>query len=652
MSDQSSAGPAAPEADHTQPAPEPRSGGQAPSVLAGRADRPRPRFVALVGPPNSGKSTLFNRLTGLRQKTANYPGVTVEKRVGRAQLRGGLEVKLIDLPGVYSLTAHSEDERVTRDVLVGEMQGLEQPDAVILILDSTNLERHLMLAAPILALGLPTLIALNMRDDLDARGGDVDVVALARQVGAPVTLISATLGDGLETIYDFLEGVIGSPDLLQLPVLRLPVISDAPECRRWAAVVGTEAHYRSPAPPKWTRRLDAVFLHPVAGPIIFLTVVVAVFQSIFTVAQPLMDGVEVLVTISGGWIASIMPVPWLRSLLVDGIWSGVGSVIVFLPQILFLFLFIGLLEDSGYMARAAFIADRTMAKVGLQGKSFLPLVSSFACAVPGILAARTIESKRDRIATIMIAPLMTCSARLPVYTLVIAAFIPERPLLGPFLGTRAASLLGLYVLGLLAAIFTAALLKSSILRADRSPFVMEMPPYRVPTFHSISLRLYDRTKIFVRRIGTVILTVTVLLWVLTQVPLMNGETPPIEESMVGTLGRTIEPLIEPLGFNWKIGVGLVTSLAAREVIVGTLGTIYGIEGANEDSVGLQESLRRDLTLGGAVALLIFFAFALQCMSTVAVVRKETGGWKWPIIQFTYMFVLAYSGAFIAHWLLG
>jgi len=347
-----------------------------------------------------------------------------------------------------------------------------------------------------------------------------------------------------------------------------------------------------------------------------------------------------------------MPVPWLRSLLVDVVWSGVGSVIVFLPQILFLFLFIGLLEDSGYMARAAFIADRTMAKVGLQGKSFLPLVSSFACAVPGILAARTIESKRDRIATIMIAPLMTCSARLPVYTLVIAAFIPERPLLGPFLGTRAASLLGLYVLGLLAAIFTAALLKSSILRADRSPFVMEMPPYRVPTFHSISLRLYDRTKIFVRRIGTVILTVTVLLWVLTQVPLMNGETPPIEESMVGTLGRTIEPLIEPLGFNWKIGVGLVTSLAAREVIVGTLGTIYGIEGANEDSVGLQESLRRDLTLGGAVALLIFFAFALQCMSTVAVVRKETGGWKWPIIQFTYMFVLAYSGAFIAHWLLG
>jgi ferrous iron transport protein B len=603
------------------------------------------RTVAVVGPPNSGKSTLFNRLTGLRQKVANYPGVTVEKRVGRAKLAGRQEVALVDLPGVYSLQARTEDERVTHDVLLGQMQGMRRPDAVVLVLDSTNLGRHLTLAVPILSLGLPTLIALNMADDLRARGGHLNLNELAERVGAPVALISARSGEGVEAIVEFLEGTLGVPKPVELPIL-----SDIPKCRAWSAQVGKQAGYRAPAPPEWTRRLDAVFLHPVAGPLIFLAVVVAVFQTIFTAAVPLMDGVDVAITTSGEWLAAALPDSWFRSLLIEGVWGGVGSVIVFLPQILLLFLFIGILEDSGYMARAALIADRTMKKVGLQGKSFIPLISAYACAVPAILATRTIENKRDRIATILIAPFMTCSARLPVYTLVIAAFIPQQPLLGPFLGTRAATMLGLYLLGFLAAVATAWMLKSSVLKSTRTPFTLEMPPYRMPSLQGLALRLYDRSKVFLRRAGTVIMGTTIVLWLLASVPLQNGAAPPIEESVAGTIGRTIEPLVEPLGFNWKIGIGLITSLAAREVIVGTLGTIYGME-ADEGSYALQEALRSDLSLAGAVALLVFFAFAMQCMSTVAVVRRETGSWKWPIVQFSYMTALAYAGAFLTFRLL-
>jgi ferrous iron transport protein B len=335
--------------------------------------------------------------------------------------------------------------------------------------------------------------------------------------------------------------------------------------------------------------------------------------------------------------------------VIEGAWSGVGAILVFLPQILLLFLFIGVLEDSGYLARAALIADRTMARVGLQGKSFIPLLSAYACAVPAILSTRTIENKRDRIATILIAPFMTCSARLPVYTLIIAAFIPDRPLIGPFLGTQAGAMLGLYVLGFAAAFVTARLLKSSILKSDRMPFVLEMPAYRRPTLNSLALRLIDRASVFLRRAGTVILPVALVLWCLAHLPLHNGRIPTIEQSLAGTIGRTVEPVIKPLGFNWKIGIGLITSLAAREVIVGTLGTIYGIEGGQSE--GIQKALHRELTPAGAVALLVFFAFAMQCMSTIAVVRRETGGWKWPILQFTYMGLLAYVGAFLSNQLI-
>jgi ferrous iron transport protein B len=598
--------------------------------------------VALVGPPNSGKSTLFNRLTGLRQRVANFPGVTVEERRGRARLEGDREVVLVDLPGVYSLSPHSEDERVTHDVLKGEMEGMAKPDAVLLILDSTNLNRHLVLAAPILALGLPTLVVLNMADELSSRGGAVDAEALATRLGVPVALISASKGEGLEMVREFLSGAVGVPASLDLPVL-----ADIPKCRQWAVAMGDEARYAAPAPPVWTRRLDAVFLHPVAGPLIFLAVVVAVFQTIFSAARPLMDAMDYAVSASGAWLSGLLPASLFKSLLLEGVWGGVGSVVIFLPQILLLFLFIGLLEDSGYLARAALIADRTMRKAGLQGKSFLPLLSAYACAVPAVLAARTIENKRDRIATILIAPFMTCSARLPVYTLIIAAFLPERPLLGPFLGTRAAAMLGLYLLGFLAAFGTARLLKSSVLKSDGAPFLLEMPPYRRPTLRQIGLRMYDRAKIFLRRAGTVILGVAIVLWILAHLPLSGGKMPEIANSVAGTIGRAIEPFVRPLGFDWRIGIGIVMSLAAREVIVGTLGTLYGMD-PKAGSEGLQAALRHDLTAGGAVALLVFFAFAMQCLSTVAVVRRETGGWKWPAIQFAYMGLLAYSGAYLAN----
>lgn len=599
------------------------------------------RHVALIGPPNSGKTTLFNRLTGLRQKVANFPGVTVERHTGIAVLRDGREVPLIDLPGLYSLAPRSEDEQIAYDVLTGNRGDIGKPQAVLLVLDSTNLARHLMLAAPILALGIPTLIILNMADDLRKRGGHLDLGELSSQLGAPVALISARQGEGVDKVFEFLAGAMPKPAPKQLPILQ-----DVPKCRQWAGRIGNQARYRAPAPPKWTRRLDSVFLHPIAGPLVFLAVVILVFQTIFSVADPAKDAVDALIHVTGNWVASVLPDSLFRSLLLDGVWNGVGSVVVFLPQVLLLFLFIGVLEDSGYLARAALIADRTMARVGLQGKSFIPLLSAYACAVPAIMATRTIENKRDRMATILIAPFMTCSARLPVYTLIIAAFIPNRPILGNLLGARALAMLALYVLGFMAAVVTARVLKSSILKSGRAPFLLEMPSYRWPTVQSLGLRLLDRSAVFLRRAGTVILLVMVVLWILAHLPLVNGHAPQIDNSIAGTLGHTIEPLIQPLGLNWKIGIGLITSLAARETIVATLGSIYGMD-PESNTHGLQTALQHDLSFGGAVALLVFFAFAMQCISTIAVVRRETGGWKWPVLQFTYMGVLAYIGSFVA-----
>ncbi len=604
------------------------------------------RVVAICGPPNVGKSSFFNRLTGLRQKVANYPGITVEKRLGSLRLEDGEPVDLIDLPGIVGLHPRSEDERVCVEILRGQSDTLPRPAAAILLLDSTNLQAHLRMVPGILGLGLPTLVVLNMADELEARGGSVDTEAVSAQIGAPVVLASAVTGAGMEEVVQFLRGSFAPAGKVELPV-----INNIPAERKWAHSVAARSSYHAPEPSLWGRRLDRIFLHPVGGPLIFLAVVIAVFQSIFTLAVPIMDAVESAIGVSAGWIGALLPDSMLKGLLLDGVWGGVGSVVVFLPQILILFLFIGLLEDSGYLARAAVIADRSMRAVGLEGRSFIPLLSSYACAIPAVMAARTIENQRDRLATLLIAPLTTCSARLPVYALLIAAFIPERPLIGPFLGTRAAVLLGLYAAGFFAACGTAWLLKSAVLKSKPAPFVLQLPAYRWPTVRSLAFRLVDRSKIFLRRAGTVILVTTIVLWFLASVPYQDGEPPPIGESLAGSIGRTIEPLVEPLGLNWKIGIGLITSLAAREVIVGTLGTIYGME-SDEGSPALQQALQAELSFGGAIALLMYFAFAMQCMSTVAIVRRETGGWTWPAVQFAYMLVLAYSTGFAAYRILG
>jgi len=604
------------------------------------------RTVAVVGPPNSGKTTLFNRLTRLRQKVGNFPGVTVEHHTGFVRDSEGQEIALIDLPGVYSLTPKSEDEKVAVDVLTGHMPGTPKPDAIILVLNSTNLHSHLVLAARVIALGTPTLVLLNMADELRKQGGHVDVLSLARQLGTPVALVSATTGEGIVAVQNFLDSAGASPEPLELPV-----VGSTRGYREWAVRVGENAKYRRPATPVWTQRLDSVFLHHIWGSVIFAVVVIAVFQTIFAVGQPLSNLLQRFLDVSGAQIGSHLPQGLFSSLIINGVWKGTGSVLVFLPQILLLFLVIGILEDSGYLSRAAVIADRTMSRVGLNGKSFIPLLSAYACAVPAIMATRTIESKRDRIATILIAPFMTCSARLPVYTMVIAAFLPNRPLLGVFLGTRAVAMLGLYVLGFVMAVLTARLLKSTILKSKDAPFILEMPPYRWPTLASLGLRLVDRGKAFLYRAGTVIMLVTLLLWAATNFPMHHGQPPAVQDSIVAKLGHAIEPVIRPLGFDWQIGVGLVTSMAAREVIIATLGTLNGID-PQSHSMDLQAALRQELTPAAAVALLVFFALAMQCMSTIAVVRRETNGWKWPALQFGYMTVVAYVASFAAYNIVG
>ncbi|HTY82981.1 MAG TPA: ferrous iron transport protein B [Silvibacterium sp.] len=597
------------------------------------------RTVALVGPPNSGKSTLFNRLTGLRQKVANYPGVTVEQHFGKLSGIGRSDLVLIDLPGIYSLDTYSEDARVAVEVLHGKMPGTPTPDAVLLVLDSLHLRRQLTLAAPILSLGLPTLVLLNMTDLMESRGGEVDTLGLARELGVPVAKISATRGTGLDVISHFLDRKSETFQPSPVARLELPVVGNARSYRQWATGISTRTKYKAPISSEWTHKLDRVLLHRIVGPLLFLAVVIGVFQVVFSIGQPLSNAFGDFLNSVGNKLGNLLGHSWFESLLIDGIWKGVASVLVFLPQILLLFLFIGILEDSGYLARAALIADRVMRAIGLNGKAFIPLLSAYACAVPAIMATRTIENKRDRFATILVAPFMTCSARLPIYLLMIAAFIPNKPLLGEFFGLRAAVMLSLYLLGFLAALGTARLLKSSILKAASAPFILELPQYRLPTLRSLGLRVVDRGKVFLKQAGTIILCVTVALWILCHVP-FHADLP---GSVIGHVGRWIEPVIHPLGFNWKIGIGLLSSIIAREVIVGTLGTLYGADPATQ-SLGLQAALRHDLTLGGAMALVVFFAFAMQCTSTLAIVRRETNSWKWPALQFAYMSVLAYTAA--------
>jgi len=605
--------------------------------------------VVLIGPPNAGKSTLFNRLTGLRQKVANFPGVTVEQRLGLMAGIGRDDLTLIDLPGIYSLSPYSEDARVSIDVLKGDMPGTPRPDAVLLVLDSLHLTRQLMLAAPVLELGLPTLVLLNMSDLMAQRGGHVDPLKLARELGAPVALISAVNGEGLDAIPRFLNR-----EARREPAqpLTLPVIGNAASAHQWAAQVSRKTCYRAPLSEEKSRRIDDVLLHRVWGPLLFFLVVFAVFETVFAIGQPLSDLSGDLLQKIGEMVRPLLVEGWVQSLLLDGVWKGISSVLVFLPQILLLFLFIGILEDSGYLARAALIADRVMQTVGLNGKAFIPLLSGYACAVPAIMATRTIENKRDRMATILVTPFMTCSARLPVYMMLIAAFIPNTSYLHGLVGLRTLVMLGLYLAGFVAAMTTARILKSSVLKSSEAPFILELPQYRRPTLRSLGIRLVDRARVFLHQAGTIILCVTLALWVLAHLPIGRDAAghlaaPALAQSVIGQIGHFIEPAIAPLGFDWKVGIGLVSSVLARDVMVSTMGTLYGADPATS-LMSLNAALNHDLSLGGALALMIFFAFAMQCTSTMAVVRRETNSWKWPAAQFAYMFALAWISAFVVN----
>lgn len=592
------------------------------------------KSVALIGPPNVGKSTLFNRLTGLRQKSGNYSGVTVEQKTGR--IRGG-STELIDLPGVWSLQPESEDQRIAVGVLNGTLRRDKKPDAVLLVVDGTQLHRHEKLVEEVLSQGLPAMLVVNMADALTARRGFIDHEALGKSLGVPVALVSASTGAGIETIYNFLH----EPKAPAEPLF--PILQTGASCNHGCSmdcrVLEREGIYRRAIPSHWTRRIDSVLLHPVWGPLIFLGVVMAVFQMIFSFALPLSTWMQDSLGAVGDKVALHIPFEWMRSLLNDGLWASLVSILSFLPQILMLFLMIALLEDSGYMARAAIITDKTMSRVGLSGRSFLPLLSAYACAVPAIMSTRAIPSRKDRLATILIAPFMTCSARLPVYTMIIAAFIPNRQFLGGLIGLPALTMIALYVIGLLAALFTAKVLNSSVLKSSESAFAIELPDYRLPSLYSLAMTLADRSKVFLRQVGTVILVLSLFIWTLAHLPLHHGSLSEIGSSYLASMSNWMRPLLAPIGLNPHVGIALLTAFVARESVVSTLGTIYG-------SANVGQHLSAEIGLSGALALLVFFSLALQCTSTIAVTHRETNSWKWPLAQLAYMTTLAYLGAFL------
>lgn len=600
--------------------------------------------LAIAGNPNSGKTTLFNKLTGLRQKVGNYSGVTVERKEGEFEHSAG-SVHLIDLPGVHSLSPQSEEQRIACDVLLSSRPELPAIDGVIVVIDSTSLEKSLYLALQVLRSGLPAAIVLNMADELSLRGGEIDSAVLSQMLGVPVLLISATQGVGLEALRKLLANWPTPGNTRSAIKKPATEVSEAMSIRAEAKRLARAATIKMPKESPWTDKIDRIVMDRLWGSLIFGGVVLAVFQSIFAGARPLMSGIDFLFSRLGDFVRQSSVLGSASSFVADGVIAGVGSVVVFLPQILIVFFFLALLEYSGYLARAALVMDKVMNKIGLQGKSFLPLISSYACAIPGIMATRTIENRRDRLATLFVAPFMTCSARLPVYALFISAFVPDRPLIGNLFGLRAMVLLSLYAVGFAAAMLTTRILKSTILVSDPLPFLIEIPPYRMPQWKSVFLLLWDRSKIFLRRAGTVILLANVFMWVLVSFPKSTPEAT-IQTSYAGRLGTILEPALKPIGFNWKIGIGLISSQIARELMVSTLATVYRVDSTRSDSHSLQESLQRDMTPLKAFSLLVFFALALQCTSTLAVVRRETGGWKIPIIMFIYMNGLAYLASLL------
>lgn len=638
--------------------------------------------IALAGNPNAGKTTLFNSLTGLKQKVANYPGVTVERKQGVWQMPFA-NADLIDLPGLYSLDATSLDEQIAREVISGEQAGVPKLDAVIAVVDATNLERNLYLVTQLLEFGTPVVVVLTMIDTFEKLKHQIDIGRLQRMLKVPVIAVNAKTGRGKREVVDALRSVLGG---------RAPVpkelngnLEGASQSTRIFArynfiskVVQQSVKHNDRSDHVLSEKIDKVLTHKFFGLLILAAVLLIVFQAIFSWASLPMDLLDKGFGDLADWVKTAMPPGILTDLLTDGVIAGVGGVLVFLPQILLLFLFISLLEDTGYMARAAFLLDKLMSRVGLHGKAFLPLMSSFACAIPGIMATRTIESRRDRFATILIAPFMSCSARLPVYSLMIAAFFTGQKVFG-FISIGAVLMLAMYTLGITVAVVVAFILKRTLLKAPPPPFLMELPPYRVPNLRSVFQNMITRAWLFVKRAGTVILAISIILWALmyfprvpqsdsaepTQSTVSEQQAAPqeseasrqLENSFAGMLGHTIEPVIRPLGYDWKTGVALIASFAAREVIVSTLGIIYNVgNDQNEQSETLVSAIRDAKKDDGspawtpltALSLMVFFVLAMQCMSTLAVVRRETNSWRWPLFMITYMTGLAYVAAMITY----
>ena len=618
--------------------------------------------VALVGNPNCGKTALFNLLTGARQKVANYAGVTVERKVGTTRLLNGQTVSVIDLPGAYSLTPATPDEQVTLEVIEGRRSGEAAPDAIVAVVDATNLRMNLRLVLELKRLGRPMMVALNMADVARSQGLAIDLKKLAAELGCPVVETVAIRHDGHaqlltlmakqmaeQQMAEQLDGTLNAPSRTRPPPAQATEAASSAklqlEVRRILAIAAPHAALFQ----RFHHRIDGVVMHPVWGLAILAAVLFLIFQAVFSWANVPMDAIKSVMTAISGWTTTHLADGPLRSLLVDGVIAGVGSVLVFLPQILILFFFILLLEDSGYLPRAAFLLDNLMGKVGLSGRAFIPLLSSFACAIPGVMATRTIANWKDRLATIMIAPLMTCSARLPVYALLIGAFVPNRSV-GVF-NLRGLTLFGLYVAGVISAMAVAWVFKRVWIKSRYQPLMLELPPYRLPGLRNLALGLLERARIFLARVGGIIFALMVILWALSSYPSapMGATGPAIQYSIAGWLGQMLQHVFAPIGFNWQISIALVPGLAAREVAIGALGTVYSMSAAGgEVSDALAPVIAKGWSLATAYSLLAWYVFAPQCISTLVVVKRETNSWRYPVAMALYLFVLAYAAAFVTY----
>ncbi|GAB3447458.1 ferrous iron transporter B [Massilia solisilvae] len=606
-------------------------------------------LIALLGNPNCGKTALFNRLTGARQKVANYAGVTIERKEGSFTSPGGRAFRVLDLPGAYSLSAHTPDEAITRDVVAGLRKGEQAPDAVVCVVNATNLRLNLRLVLEIRRLGLPMVLALNMVDVAKKRGILIDTAKLEAELGFPVVETVAIQAGGEKALLALLDRMPFDTKLSPNPLAAIDAVPVEETQREVRRILDECTSYANDT-GNLTEQIDHVVLHPVVGPVILAALMFLVFQAVFSWAQPPMELIKSGVEATGAFVGNLLPEGPLRSLLVEGIFGGVGTVLQFLPQILILFFFILVLEDCGYLPRAAFLLDRLMGGVGLSGRAFIPLLSSFACAIPGIMAARTIQNPRDRLVTIMIAPLMTCSARLPVYALIIAAFIPDRKVWG-MMNLQGLVLFLLYFAGVASAMAVAWFIKRTMGANRQQPLMLELPAYHWPHLHNLALGLWERARIFLTRVGTMILTLMVLVWFLSSFPgAPEGATqPPIYYSIAGMLGRALAVVFEPIGFGWQICIALVPGMAAREVAVGALGTVYALAGGGDDIAdALAPVLAHSWSLATALSLLAWYVFAPQCMSTLSVVRRETGSVRYSFIMAGYMFALAYTASFITY----